>query len=86
MTSRKKVERGVFYTPRPVVSYIVRSVDQLLRTEFGLNDGLADITTWGRNGEAPQEHFTVPKGHLARTRASSKSSIPPRVPARSSSK
>jgi predicted helicase len=42
-----KIQRGVFYTPRPVVSYIVRSVDELLRTEFGLDDGLADITTWG---------------------------------------
>lgn len=39
--------RGVFYTPRPAVSFIVRSVDQLLRTEFGLEDGLADTTTWG---------------------------------------
>jgi hypothetical protein len=42
-----KVERGVFYTPQPVVSYIVRSVHELLKTEFGLEDGLADITTWG---------------------------------------
>src|SRR3990172_6148824 len=44
--ARKRMQRGVFYTPRPVVSYIVRSVDELLRTEFGLGDGLADITTW----------------------------------------
>ncbi|MYH20330.1 MAG: hypothetical protein F4014_03155 [Gemmatimonadetes bacterium] len=43
----QKISRGVFYTPRPVVSYIVRSVDELLRTEFGLTDGLADTTTWG---------------------------------------
>ncbi|MFA7331977.1 MAG: type ISP restriction/modification enzyme [Candidatus Delongbacteria bacterium] len=43
----EKKKRGVFYTPRPVVSYIVRSVDELLRTEFGLEDGLADTTTWG---------------------------------------
>ena len=43
---QKKVERGVFYTPRPVVSYIVRSVHQMLRTKFGLEDGLADIATW----------------------------------------
>jgi hypothetical protein len=42
-----KVQRGVFYTPQPVVSYIVRSVHELLQTEFGLADGLADITTWG---------------------------------------
>jgi len=45
--ARKRMQRGVFYTPRPVVSYIVRSVDELLRTEFGLEDGLADTTTWG---------------------------------------
>ena len=34
--------RGVYYTPRPVVSYIVRSVDALLRERFGIADGLAD--------------------------------------------
>ncbi len=44
---RLKVQRGVFYTPQPVVSYIVRSVHELLQTEFGLSDGLADTTTWG---------------------------------------
>lgn len=42
-----RIQRGVFYTPQPVVSYIVRSVHELLRTEFGLEHGLADITTWG---------------------------------------
>jgi predicted helicase len=42
-----KRSRGVFYTPQPVVSYIVRSVHELLQTEFGLADGLADTTTWG---------------------------------------
>jgi predicted helicase len=41
-----KVERGVFYTPQPVVSYIVRSVHGLLQREFGLEDGLADTSTW----------------------------------------
>ena len=45
--AHKRMQRGVFYTPRPVVSYIVRSVDELLRSEFGLEDGLADTTTWG---------------------------------------
>jgi hypothetical protein len=34
--------RGVYYTPEPVVSYIVRSVDHILKTEFGLAKGLAD--------------------------------------------
>ena len=34
--------RGVYYTPEPVVKYIVKSVHQLLKSEFGLRDGLAD--------------------------------------------
>ncbi len=34
--------RGVYYTPEPVVSYIVRSVDVLLKARFKLRDGLAD--------------------------------------------
>ncbi|HEX5960978.1 MAG TPA: hypothetical protein VFY97_07000, partial [Rhodanobacteraceae bacterium] len=33
--------RGVYYTPEPVVNYIVRSVDELLQREFGLKEGLA---------------------------------------------
>ena len=37
--------RGVYYTPEPVVRYIVRSVDRLLRSGFGLTDGLADTAT-----------------------------------------
>lgn len=58
---QQKVERGVFYTPRPVVSYIIRSVDHLLRTQFGLEDGLADTTTWS---ELAKRHkgLTVPDG------------------------
>jgi predicted helicase len=34
--------RGVYYTPEPAVSYIVRSVDHILKTDFKLADGLAD--------------------------------------------
>ena len=37
-------KRGVYYTPEPVVSYIVRSVDILLRERFGLTGGLADTS------------------------------------------
>ncbi len=36
--------RGVWYTPEPVVNFIVRAVDDILRSEFGLKDGLADIS------------------------------------------
>ena len=42
---RLRKMRGVYYTPEPVVSYIVRSVDHLLRTRFDLADGLADTAT-----------------------------------------
>ncbi len=58
---KKRMQRGVFYTPRPVVSFIVRSVDELLRAEFGLTDGLADTATWG---EMAQRHpdMQIPKG------------------------
>ena len=58
---KQKVSRGVFYTPRPVVSYIVRSVDELLRTEFGLADGLADTTTWGEMAKR-HEDLKIPEG------------------------
>lgn len=34
--------RGVWYTPQSVVGYIVRSVDDVLRTDFALPEGLAD--------------------------------------------
>ncbi len=36
--------RGVYYTPQPVVSYIVHSVDHLLKKSFGLPEGLADAS------------------------------------------
>lgn len=42
-----------------MVSYIVRSVDELLRSEFGLPDGLADTTTWGEMAKR-HEDLQVP--------------------------
>ena len=57
----EKVKRSIFYTPRPVVSYIVRSVDELLRSEFGLADGLADTTTWGEIVKR-YEGLKIPQG------------------------
>ena len=35
-------QRGVYYTPEPVVDYIVRSVDRILREDFDKPMGLAD--------------------------------------------
>jgi len=35
--------RGVYYTPPPIVSFIVRAIDDLLKDSFGIQDGLADF-------------------------------------------
>ena len=40
----QKIQRGVFYTPQPVVNFIVKSVDNILKDEFDLIDGLASNT------------------------------------------
>ncbi len=40
----KRKARGVWYTPEPVVNFIVRAVDDVLKTEFGLPMGLADTS------------------------------------------
>jgi predicted helicase len=45
---QEREKRGVYYTPRPVVSYIVRSIDDLLRSAFACPDGLAS-----RGGKFP---------------------------------
>ena len=37
----QKVERGVFYTPVPIVNFMVRAVNHILKTQFNLPDGLA---------------------------------------------
>ena len=34
--------KGVYYTPEPVVDFMVRSVDEILQKEFGISNGLAD--------------------------------------------
>ena len=59
--------RGVYYTPEPVVSYIVRSVDHFLKKRFGLAAGLADTTMthheWEReqDGKKSKVRATAPK-------------------------
>lgn len=37
-----KAQRGVYYTPQPVVDFIVRAVDDILKRDFSLPMGLAD--------------------------------------------
>ena len=59
--AERRIQRGVFYTPRPIVSYIINSIDDLLRTKFGLADGLADISTWGEMAKR-NKGLAVPEG------------------------
>ncbi len=42
--SKLRKARGVWYTPEPVVNFIVRAVDEVLKTHFKLPDGLADTS------------------------------------------
>ena len=54
----KRKSRGVWYTPEPVVDFIVRAVDDVLKTDFGLADGLADtskvIVDWDTGTNDPK--------------------------------
>ena len=48
---KTRERRGVYYTPEPVVQYIVKSVDHILKTRFGLEGGLAhtaDVVAYDR--------------------------------------
>ncbi len=58
---RLRRSRGVFYTPEPVVNFIVRAVDEILRTEFDLPAGLADTgkTTLKLKGQPSQQVHKV---------------------------
>lgn len=42
--SKLRKARGVWYTPEPVVKFMVRAVDDILKTEFGLSRGIADTS------------------------------------------
>ena len=37
--------RGVWYTPKPVVKFIIQAVNEILQRDFGLQQGLADTST-----------------------------------------
>lgn len=56
----KRKARGVWYTPEPVVNFIVRAVDEVLQTEFGLPDGLADTSKVTIDWDTGQTHKGKP--------------------------
>lgn len=67
--STKKMEMGVFYTPLPVVSFIIRSLDLILKNEFNIQRGLAsdekvhieieEINSKGKKVKIDKEFYKV---------------------------
>jgi predicted helicase len=57
--SLQRIEKGVYYTPDPVVKFIVRSVNEQLKSEFGLKYGLADTTTWAEMVSSGRAEYPV---------------------------
>ncbi len=55
-----RADAGAFYTPQPAVEFIVRMVDEVLQSQFGLALGVADNTSWGE--VAQRKGFEVPEG------------------------
>jgi len=55
---RLREKRGVYYTPEPVVSYIVHSVDHILKDRFDCPQGLADTSTLSYTREDGTRHET----------------------------
>lgn len=55
-TTRKKM--GAYYTPTPVVKFMVRAVDEVLKKHFNLPKGLADSST--------QTHEVIVQGKKAK--------------------
>ncbi|PZQ80760.1 MAG: DNA methyltransferase [Ancylobacter novellus] len=58
----KRKARGVWYTPEPVVNFIVRAVDEVLQGDFGLEDGLADTSKVTINWDTGQRKRTQKGG------------------------
>ena len=55
-----RADAGAFYTPQPVVDFMVRAVDEVLSERFGLAMGIADSSTWTET--AQRNGFDVPDG------------------------
>jgi predicted helicase len=62
----KRKARGVWYTPEPVVNFVVRAVDDILKAEFALPLGLADTTKVMIDWDTGQRELTS-KGKIAKS-------------------
>ena len=57
---QERLNAGAFYTPQPAVEFIVRAVDEVMRTRFHLDMGIADAAPWQQ--VAQRNGFEVPEG------------------------
>ncbi len=57
---KMRADAGAFYTPQPVVEFMTRNVDTILRDRFGLAAGIADAATWAE--VAQRNGLDVPAG------------------------
>jgi predicted helicase len=57
---KQRKDLGTYYTPIPVVRFMVRAVDEIIKTEFKLPLGVADQTTWGEYSKT--QKIAIPKG------------------------
>ena len=55
-----RADSGAFYTPQPVVSFMVRGVHEVLRDRFSLPLGIADDASWASVAE--RGAFEIPDG------------------------
>lgn len=77
---KRRKARGVYYTPLPVVQYIVRTVDKVLKDDFDLVDGLADDSTMPFTEHFGDERLILAKAeHKKRTWQSTREVQIPRV-------
>lgn len=60
---KMRADAGAFYTPQPVVDFIVRAVDEVLRERFGLAMGVSDSSSWAE--VAQRNNFEVPDKAIA---------------------
>jgi hypothetical protein len=49
---QQRRELGAYYTPIPVVKFMVSATDSLIKSKFGLLDGIVDTSTWGEFAKA----------------------------------
>lgn len=65
--TKLRKSKGVWYTPSPVVGFIVRSVDEILKRDFGLSMGLADYSV--------VEHEVINENYDSKKRGSKRTKI-----------